>query len=165
MARPFEKLPPGAKTHLEAMAESGLLSESAAAQALGMPLNQFRTVIRTHEPSREIWDISLAVERDQLLKAMYGKAVDGDTRAAQTLLAVRHGLSEKHTPVTVDIDKDASPADAGRAIVAAAASGQMPADVAATLMRVLGDLAKLIEAGELQGRIERLEELLNEQSD
>ena len=95
MARPFEKLPPGAKTHLESMAASGLLSESAAATALGMPLDQFRRVVVDHAPSKEIWENALAVERDQLLGALYSKAVDGDVKAAQTLLAVRHGLTEK----------------------------------------------------------------------
>ena len=95
MARPFEKLPAGAKTHLEAMATNGLLSESAAATALGMPLNEFRRVIGEHKPSKEIWDVALAVERDQLLAAMYDRAIEGDTKAAQTLLAVRHGMSEK----------------------------------------------------------------------
>ena len=95
MARPFEKLPAGAKNHLEAMAATGLLSESAAATALGMPLSEFRRVIGEHKPSIAIWDNALAVERDQLLAALYNKAVEGDTKAAQTLLAVRHGMSEK----------------------------------------------------------------------
>jgi len=95
MARPFEKLPAGAKSHLEAMAANGLLSESAAATALGMPLDQFRRVIVEHKPSQEIWDNALAVERDQLLAALYDRAVGGDTKAAQTLLAVRHGMTEK----------------------------------------------------------------------
>jgi hypothetical protein len=94
MARPFEKLPAGAKNHLEAMAATGLLSESAAT-ALGMPLSEFRRVIGEHKPSTAIWDNALAVERDQLLAALYNKAVEGDTKAAQTLLAVRHGMSEK----------------------------------------------------------------------
>lgn len=96
MARPFTKLPPGAKQHLESMAANGLLSESAAATALGMPLDQFRKVITEHTPSKEVWENALAVERDQLLGALYDKATrDGDVKAAQTLLAVRHGLSEK----------------------------------------------------------------------
>ncbi|GGY81982.1 hypothetical protein [Marinobacter zhanjiangensis] len=95
MARPFEKLPAGAKNHLESMAANGLLSESAAATALGMPLDQFRRVIAEHKPSKEIWDNALAVERDQLLGAMYARAMEGDTKAAQTLLAVRHGMTEK----------------------------------------------------------------------
>lgn len=95
MARPFTQLPVGAKSHLEAMAAAGLLSESAAATALGMPLDQFRRVIVEHKPSKAVWDNAMSIERDKLLDALYQKAVDGDTRAAQTLLAVRHGLSEK----------------------------------------------------------------------
>ena len=93
--RPFEKLPSGARNHLEAMASNGLLSESAAATALGMPLHQLRRVIADHAPSKAIWENALAVERDQLLKALYDQAVGGDTKAAQTLLATRHGMSEK----------------------------------------------------------------------
>jgi hypothetical protein len=77
------------------MAANGLLSESAAATALGMPLDQFRRVISEHKPSKEIWDNALAVERDQLLAALYARAMEGDTKANQTLLAVRHGMTEK----------------------------------------------------------------------
>ena len=95
MARPYEKLPSGARRHLEAMAAAGYLSEDRAANALGMPLADLRRVVREHGPSREIWEHALAVERDTLLDALYKRAVDGDTKAAQTLLAVRHGLSEK----------------------------------------------------------------------
>lgn len=95
MARPFERLPAGAKAHLERMAENGLLSESAAAIALGMPLKELKRVIKEHKPSQEIWSTCLSIERDRLLGIMYEKAKDGDTKAGQYLLAVRHGLSEK----------------------------------------------------------------------
>lgn len=95
MARPFEKLPVGAKSHLENMAQNGLLSESRAANSLGMPLDQFRTVISEHKPSKKIWENALSIERDQLLDSLYNKAIDGDTKAVQTLLAVRHGMTEK----------------------------------------------------------------------
>ena len=97
MARPFEKLPAGARNHLESMAANGLLSESAAARALGMPFEQFRRVITEHEGSKKIWEDALAVERDQLLDALYSKAVEGDTRAATTLLAHATGSAkERH---------------------------------------------------------------------
>lgn len=95
MARRFEKLPAGAKTHLESMAANGLLSESKAATALGMPLDQFRQVIKEHPASKQVWENALAIERDNILDALYAKAIDGDTKAAQTLLAVRHGMTEK----------------------------------------------------------------------
>ena len=95
MARPFTKFPIGARDHLERMAENGMLSELAAASALGMPLEQFKDVIKNHGPSRKVWEDALSIERDILLKALYHRAVNGDTQAAKTLLAVRHGLSEK----------------------------------------------------------------------
>ena len=53
MARPYEKLPRGARSHLEAMAENGLLSELKAATALGMPLRDFRRCIADDEQSRQ----------------------------------------------------------------------------------------------------------------
>jgi hypothetical protein len=95
MARPYTKLPPGAREHLERMAERGMLGESTAAQALGMPVAELRRVIVEDARSKAIWENCLAIERDRLLESLYDKAVGGDTRAAQTLLAVRHGLSEK----------------------------------------------------------------------
>ncbi|MBE0487382.1 hypothetical protein [Marinobacter sp.] len=124
MARPFEKLPAGAKAHLESMAANGLLSESAAATALGMPLDQFRRVITEHGPSKEVWQTAQAIERDQLLAALYDRAVNGgDTKAAQTLLAVRHGMSEKQpkgagggVSVTFNLPPALDPAEYLRAV-------------------------------------------------
>lgn len=124
MARPYEKLPPGAKRHLEAMASNGLLSESAAATSLGMPLDQFRRVIQEHGPSKSIWENALSIERDSLLQSLYDKATrDGDVKAAQTLLAVRHGLSEKSPggaaqgpTIVFNLPSALSPADYAKAI-------------------------------------------------
>lgn len=123
MARPFEKLPAGAKKHLEAMAANGLLSESAAARALGMPFEQFRDVITNHPPSKKVWKDSLAIERDQLLDALYNKAVEGDTKAAQTLLAIRHGMTEKEPQgsskgvnVTFNLPPAMDPAEYAKAV-------------------------------------------------
>lgn len=95
MARPYEKLPPGAKQHLEAMASHGLLSESAAATSLGMPLDQLRKVIKEDKRSKEIWENALSIERDALMQSLYDKATQGDTKAATALLSIRHGLTEK----------------------------------------------------------------------
>ncbi len=77
------------------MASNGLLSESRAADALGMPLDQFLRVIKEHEPSRKVWEHALSIERNALLTALYDQAIQGDVKAAQTLLASRHGVSEK----------------------------------------------------------------------
>lgn len=95
MARPYERLPAGAKAHLESMAANGLLSESAAASALGMPLKELRKVIKTNKEAQSIWDDALSIERDQLFKNLYQKSTEGDVKATQALLAMRHGLTEK----------------------------------------------------------------------
>ena len=95
MARPWTRLPPGARDALEAMAATSGLKESTAAAALGMPLREFRRVIRKHEESREIWEDALSVERDALLSRMWNKAQEGDVNATKFLLSARHGMSEQ----------------------------------------------------------------------
>lgn len=95
MARPFTTFPAGAKDHLEAMASHGLLSESKAATALGMPFDQFKRVIAEDKASKTIWENALSIEKDELLGKLWNLASGGDRQAATTLLAVRHGLTEK----------------------------------------------------------------------
>lgn len=94
MARPFEKLPPGSRDALLSMAGHGL-KESTAAQALGMPLHEFRKVIKKNPDARALWQEALSVERDALIGALFNRAIEGDTKAAQFLLSARHGMSEK----------------------------------------------------------------------
>ena len=95
MARPYTSLPAGAKNHLEAMASNGMLSESKAATALGMPIDQFKRVIADDAASKQIWENALSIEKDELLGKLWSLADGGDRQAATTLLAVRHGLTEK----------------------------------------------------------------------
>jgi len=94
MARPFERLPPGSRDALLAMAGNGL-RESTAAQALGVPLHEFRRVITKNPEAKALWQEALSVERDALIGALFNRAIEGDTKAAQFLLAARHGLSER----------------------------------------------------------------------
>ena len=94
MARPFEKLPPGSRDALLAMAGNGL-KESTAATALGVPLGEFRRVISKNPEAKALWQEALSVERDALIHALFNRAIEGDTRAAQFLLSARHGMSEK----------------------------------------------------------------------
>lgn len=96
MARPFEKLPPGSRDALLAMAGNGL-KESTAALALGVPLNEFRRVISKNPEAKALWQEALSVERDALINALFNRAIEGDTKAAQFLLSARHGMSEKQT--------------------------------------------------------------------
>jgi len=76
------------------MAGNGL-RESTAAQALGIPLHEFRKVIKKNPDAKALWDEALSVERDALLNALFNRAIEGDSKAAQYLLAARHGMSEK----------------------------------------------------------------------
>lgn len=94
MARPWEKLPPGSRDALLAMAGHGL-KESTAATALGVPLKDFRRVIAKNPEAKALWQEAMSVERDALLGALFNRAMEGDTKAAQFLLAARHGMSEK----------------------------------------------------------------------
>jgi hypothetical protein len=65
-----------------------------------MPLREFRRVIRDHPDSREVWENALIIERDALLGHLYERSAGGDPKAAQTLLAIRHGLTEKQPAAT-----------------------------------------------------------------
>lgn len=96
MARPFEKLPPGSRDALLSMAGNGL-KESTAATALGVPLHEFRRVIRKNPEAKALWEEALSVERDALISALFNRAIEGDTKAAQFLLSARHGMSDKQT--------------------------------------------------------------------
>lgn len=96
MARPFERLPPGSRDALLAMAGNGL-RESTAATALGVPLHEFRRVITKNPEAKALWQEALSVERDALINALFNRAIEGDTKAAQFLLSARHGMSEKQT--------------------------------------------------------------------
>ncbi len=63
------------------------LKESTAATALGIPLKDFRRLIVKNPDARALWDEALSVERDALLGALFNRAMEGDTKAAQFLLA------------------------------------------------------------------------------
>lgn len=95
MARPRKRLPPGSRDMLMAMASDGCLSESKAADACGLTLRAWRRLLKENEDARQVWDEALSIERDALLAALYNRAVEGDTNAARTLLATRHGMSER----------------------------------------------------------------------
>lgn len=94
MARPRKRLPTGFQDLFLELAKTGL-RESAAATALGVKLSEFRAILKHNEAAKSAWDDALSVERDALLGALHDKAMNGDTKAATTLLATRHGMSEK----------------------------------------------------------------------
>ena len=159
MGRPFLGLPRGAREHLEAVASHGLLSEIVAAQSLGMPLVSLRHVIATHAPSRRIWEDCLAIERDGLLAALFDRATAGDARAATTLLAIRHGLTDR-APQSPQMKFDLPPGDLATkadAVLDAVAQGRISADAAKVLIDTLGAVGKIVEVTRLEERITMLE--------
>jgi len=95
MARPRKRLPPGSRDILLGMAESGALYESRAASALGMSLRAFRRLLKDSQDAAEVWDEAMAFERDALLERLHRRVQEGDARAAQYLLAARHGVTDR----------------------------------------------------------------------
>lgn len=94
MGRPRVTLPPGARDMIMTMAPNGL-REATAAKALGIRLRDFRSMIRKNADAMELWDEAKAIERDALLDALFNRAIEGDSKAAQFLLAARHGVTDK----------------------------------------------------------------------
>lgn len=108
MPRPFEKLPPGASAYLYSVAAAGNgLTESKASTGLGIPLDQFKKILRDHPPSKRLWDSAMAVERESLFQRMFEASAAGDLKATQFLLAARHGVTEKteaaQAPVNISL--------------------------------------------------------------
>lgn len=101
---------------------------------------------------------ALTKELPEVLEALVARAKAGDTGAIKLVL-------ERTVPVLRPVDAatplnlpaDGGLADQGRAVLAALATGQLPANQAANILQGLGNLAKLIELDELTRRIEALE--------
>ena len=51
--------------------------------------------IKKNPDAKALWEEALSVERDALLNSLFNRAIEGDSKAAQYLLAARHGMSEK----------------------------------------------------------------------
>jgi hypothetical protein len=76
-------------------AQGGSLQETKIARALGLTLQSFRRIIKNNEDAQAVWEEGLAAERDAILAKMSQLALEGDQKAAQFLLAARHGLRER----------------------------------------------------------------------
>jgi hypothetical protein len=77
-----------------AAAEDGALQETKIARGLGLSLDVFRRIVRDDPDAAKLWREAMAAERDAIVSQMYGRAMEGDTKAATFLLAARHGLRE-----------------------------------------------------------------------
>jgi len=94
-----------------------------------------------------------------IVKAMVERALDGDPAAARLLVErAIPALRPEERPVPVALPADAPLADQGRAILAAAAAGELAPSQAVALLSGLSAMAKLVETDELAARVAALEE-------
>ena len=85
-------------------------------------------------------------------------ALGGDMTAAKIVIdRLVPPLKPSAQAVQIDIDANAGLAEVARAFIGAAASGRVPADIAAQMISALGAAAKVVELDELERRIEALE--------
>ncbi|NUZ06735.1 DUF5681 domain-containing protein [Piscinibacter koreensis] len=101
---------------------------------------------------------SIAEHIPGIVAKLVEQAKAGDVGAARLLLErvlPPIKASEQETPIALP---EGSLTDQGRAVMAAAGSGEIPPSQAAQLLTGLGALAKLLETDELASRVKALEE-------
>ena len=103
---------------------------------------------------------------EDLVKKAIELALKGDTAAINTCLSrILPQYRAAQKPVHLEINSDADLTVIGRQVVAAAAAGECPPDVAASLLQGLGTLARVTEIELLKTRLEALERVLKEQGE
>jgi hypothetical protein len=108
-------------------------------------------------PARQM----LMEKAEDLMKKAISMALEGDTAALNTCISrIIPQYRPVQAPVSLEIDLDDDLTAIGRQVVAAAADGQCPPDVAANLLQGLGTLARITEIQELRERLEALERTL-----
>ena len=100
----------------------------------------------------------LATDLDKIIDVLKAQALAGDPQAIRIVLdRVLPALRPVDLPTTLDIPADATLADQARAVVRAAADGDLSPTQAAQIVTALGGVAKIVEVTELVARIEALE--------
>lgn len=100
----------------------------------------------------------LAVDGLAVADVVMQQALAGDLAACKMVLdRLSPPLKPVSAPVSVNLPADAGLAGTARAFVAAAASGDMPADLAAQMVTAVAGLARITEIDDLQRRIAALE--------
>lgn len=101
---------------------------------------------------------ALAKELPEVLEALVAQAKAGDIGAIKLVLErTVPALRPADAAIPLNLPVDWGLADQGRAVLAALAAGQLPANQAAGILQALGTQAKLIETDELEARIAVLE--------
>ena len=101
---------------------------------------------------------ALAKELPEVLEALIAQAKAGDTGAIKLILErTVPVLRSVDAPTVLNLPPEGGLAEQGRAVLAALAAGQLPANQAAGILQGLGNLAKLVELDELEKRVAALE--------
>lgn len=102
--------------------------------------------------------VKLATDLDQIIDTLKAQALAGDAQAIRIILdRVLPALRPVELPTMLDLPADGTLADQARAVVQAAADGDLSPAQAAQIVTALGGVAKIIETTELVRRIEALE--------
>ena len=102
---------------------------------------------------------TLATDLDKIIDTLRMQALAGDAQAIRIILdRVLPALRPVDMPTTVALPADGTLADQARAVVQAAADGDLAPAQAAQIVAALGGVAKIIETTELMRRIELLEQ-------
>jgi hypothetical protein len=100
----------------------------------------------------------LAEGKEEVVIAILEAAIGGDMQAAKLVLdRLLPPLKPVSQAVALDLPATSSPLEIGRAILAAAASGSVPSDIAGQLVTALVTLCKIEEVEDLRERIAALE--------
>ena len=101
---------------------------------------------------------TLATDLDNIIDTLRAQALAGDPQAIRIILdRVLPALRPVDLPTTLVLPADGTLADQARAVVQAAADGELAPAQAAQIVSALGGVAKIIETTELVRRIEALE--------
>ena len=102
----------------------------------------------------------LATDLDAIVGVLRAQALAGDVQAIRIVLdRVLPALRPVDVPAPLALPREGTLADQARAVVQAAADGDLAPAQAAQIVAALGGVAKIIETTELMRRIEALEAL------
>lgn len=100
----------------------------------------------------------LATDLDKIIGVLKAQALAGDPQAIRIVLdRVLPALRPVDMPTALALPADGTLADQARAVVRAAADGDLAPAQAAQIVTALGGVAKIVEVTELMKRIEALE--------
>jgi len=102
--------------------------------------------------------LALATDLDKIIGTLKAQALAGDAQAIRIILdRVLPALRPVDMPTVLALPVDGTLADQARAVVQAAADGDLAPAQAAQIVTALGGVAKIVETTELMRRIEALE--------